>query len=143
MPSTLPDRLYRAMTVRVVHLNCVLVDIDLRFGVRLRKNLLIEGIDCAAVSPGLRSDATHCLVKLVGGRDLLVQTDDEATDGFLKSRVFLCDTMARPPDGTLAVPPGMAELRVDLALMWAWVAAQSYNPRAVAWCFGRDAKMES
>jgi hypothetical protein len=140
MPSTLPSRLYRAMTVRVVHLNCILADIDVGFGVITRKNLLVDGVDCAAVPQAMRSDAMHCMVMLVGGRELLIHTDCAALDGFLKSQVYLSDDAPRAPKGTMSVPPGMGEPHLDIGLMWNWVADQRFNPRTVAWCFGRAAK---
>lgn len=125
----LPSRLYPAHTIRVTTWNTVLVNLYLGFGVTVQKSLLVEGLDIAALPPGRRSEATHCLVLVVGGRDLLVHTDDTTLDGHLKARVYLADPAPQAPDGTLAVPYGLDEVRMEVGLMWQWIARGGFDPR--------------
>lgn len=131
MPMTLPTRLYQARTVQVLNLNCVLVSLSLNFGISLQKNLVIEGIDGHSVPQHLRSDAKHCLVCIVGGRDLLVHTDASTLDGFLKARVFLEEAAEGMPDGTLAVPYDTDQPRLEVGLMWRWAESRRFDPREV------------
>lgn len=130
--TKLPTRLYQAHTNRVLNLNCVQVALDLNFGVTLQKNIIVEGIDGHAVPAAKRSDAMHCLVLLVGGRDLILHTDDSTIDGFLKSRVFLEAAAPAAPDGTLAVPYGLSEPRMEVGLAWAWAARGGFDHRGLA-----------
>ena len=131
---SMPTRLYRARTVRIINLNCVMVYLDLGFGISLQKNLVVEGIDGSVVPPSQRPAATHCLVIIAGGRDLLVHTDDTTLDGFLKARVYLAAETPAAPEGTLAMPYGIDLPRMEVGLMWQWVARHGFDPRAVGRC---------
>ncbi len=132
MPTNLPTKLYQARTVRVMNLNCVLVDLSLNFGVTISKNIVVEGIDGHAVPQARRHDAMHCLVLIVGGRDLLLHTDDSTLDGYLKSRVYLDGTAPSYPDGTVAVPYGLDEPRIEVGLLWSWAQRNNFDPRALS-----------
>jgi hypothetical protein len=114
----------------VVNLNCLEVAVSLNFGVQVCKNVVMEGVDPRAIPNAMRSDAQHCLVLLVGGKDLLVQTDDATLDGHLKARVFL-DT----PDQDLAwaagFPDGLDRRYPEVATLYAWAGEQGYDPAAV------------
>lgn len=124
----LPSRIYEARTVRVLALNRVLVDLSLGFGVRIQRSITIEGVDSSVPSAHYKN-ASHCLVIVLGGRDLLVHTDDTTLDGHLKGRVYIADPASEAPDGTLAVPYGLDDPRMEVGLMWKWLERTGFDPR--------------
>jgi hypothetical protein len=124
----LPTRLYEARTIRVLALNRILVDLSLGFGVRIQRSLQVEGIESSVPSAQYQS-ALHCLVIVLGARDLLVHTDDTMIDGHLKARVYLASPAENAPDGTVALPYGMDEPRMEIGLMWQWLQRTGFDPR--------------
>lgn len=124
----LPSRIYEARTIRVLALNRVLVDLSLGFGVHIQRSIVIEGVASSLPSTHYKN-ANHCLVIVLGGRDLLVHTDDTLIDGCLKGRVYIADPAPSAPDGTLAVPYGLDDPRMEVGLMWQWLEKTGFDPR--------------
>lgn len=82
LPTHLPPRFHRARVLCTLDVHVVDVLLDMTLGVHLRKRIRVEGVDAKLVPAHLRREATHCLVWLVGGRDILVQLNDSTTEHF-------------------------------------------------------------
>ncbi len=128
METQLPSRIYRARATKVANLGLLEVDLNLGFGVRVGKNLILEGVDAKTIPQARRSDAMHCLVMIAGGRKLLVHTEDDTTrDGFIRARVYL-DAVPRGmlPAG-MCQPHGMEETKVEVSLLFGWAATTGFD----------------
>lgn len=132
MSTKLPSRIYSGRTTRVLNLNCLEVDMALAFGVRVAKNLVLEGVDSHSVPPARRSEANHCLVIIAGGRDLLIHTDDDTTrDGFIKARVYLDAPLLGAMPAGVCQPYGIDEERVEVSLLYGWAASVGFDAARV------------
>jgi hypothetical protein len=106
--------------------NCVEVDIDLGFGISVKKTVVLEGIDRADIPKTLVSKAKHCLVVLLGGKNILIHIDDEQKDGHLYGRVFLDQKVFGDPEG-LIKPFGLDEPRLEVSTFYAWLKDQGFD----------------
>jgi hypothetical protein len=122
----LPTRVYAAKTLRVVGVTELLVDVDLGYGVNVRRRLFVEGFDTVRVSVADHDRAVRCLALLLGGRRLLVQTSSFDPDANARVRVFLAE---RTDSGASwsAVPHGMAGHYIDVGEFFRWLASRGFN----------------
>lgn len=126
MPTQLPSRLYNAHVHKVLSPNCVDVEIDLNFGITLNKNIVLEGVDTRTLSDAARRAATHCLVLIVGGRDIIIHTDDSLIDGHLKARVFLDVSGCDLPIG-MYTPFGLIDAFPEVSTIYTWAAENAFD----------------
>lgn len=128
--TRLPTRLLRGRTIRVASLNSIEVELQLGFGVSIRKAVRLEGIDESSVPQHCASEAKHCLVVLLGGKHLLVHTDAHRQARTLVGRVYLDERVYGDPVG-METPFGMDEFRLDVSVFYDWLRSQAYDIRMV------------
>jgi hypothetical protein len=122
----LPSTVYRGKVVRVQSINCIEINLDLRFGVHIDKNVVLEGIEAKDINPKLRSQAMHCLILLVGGKKVIVHADDSQRDGYIVGRVFLQDRVTEAPVPLLR-PYGMDTPMLEVTSFYRWMASRDFN----------------
>ena len=130
MSVRLPSRLHHARVVRVRSLNCLEVDLDLGFGISVMKRIVLEGVDYRGIPKALRSDAKHCLVVLLGGKRVVVHTDQSKQDGFILGRVYLDERVYGKPEG-LTVPFGLTEPMLEVGAFYTWLAGKEFDVHLV------------
>lgn len=118
MDST--TRLYHGRTIRVCSTDCIEADIDLGFGSHVHRRVLIEGLDRKAVQERMRSKAKHCLVVLLGGKRLVLQTAEPKVEGMTLCRVFLDEQVYGEPEG-MCIPFGMRSEMLEVGTFMSWV----------------------
>lgn len=132
------SRTFRARTVRVHSPNRIEVDLDLDFGSRLKRTFLIEGLVLNDVPEALRQDAKHCLVVLVGGKNLVVRPNPRERDRWhrisdLHARVYLRDVDVHgEPVGY--VPGGVPESSgpvLEVGPYMSWLQSQGFDVERV------------
>lgn len=125
----LPTRVVPARTIRVQHLNCVEVRLQLDFGVQLDRKIIIESIDQHAVPHKLRHKAKKAMVVLVGGKHLFVHTADATTqDGYIKGRIFLNEKVYMPPKGTMLTPFGFDDRELlEIGTFFNWLQEREFD----------------
>ncbi len=126
MQTKLPSRLYNARTHRVIHPSCIEVELSLNFGITVSKNVMLEGGDTRKLDPEQHKKANHCLVLIVGGRNLLLHTDDSLIDGHLHARVYLDAQGATLPFG-MYPPYGLSEDYPEVGALYAWAVGIGYD----------------
>lgn len=126
----LPTCLFRGHTVRVKSLDSIEVELQLGFGVSIRKAVRLEGIEAADIPGRLASDAKHCLVVLLGGKKVLVHTDEHRRGRFLVGRVYLDERTYGDPVG-MATPFGLDVTRLDVSTFYDWLRKRSYDIKLV------------
>jgi len=130
---TLASRAFRARTVRVQTANRIEVNLDLDFGLRLTKTFLLEGFSLQDVPEEKRSDAKHCLVILVGGKNLGVRPDPSAREKWhsladLRARVYLRERVFESPVGF--VESGVEEANgpvLEISPYMRWLAERGFD----------------
>ncbi|KKL74226.1 hypothetical protein LCGC14_2067010 [marine sediment metagenome] len=137
-----PAALFRGRTVRVHSLNCVEVELQLGFGVSIKKLVLLEGIEQKDIPRSSRSEAKHCLVVLVGGKKVLVQADAQRKDNYVVGRVFLDEKVYGDPEGMMT-PHGMDKALLEISTFYAWLATQKYDIQEVKAVLNGDGKVQA
>lgn len=133
MATQLPPRLYRAKTIRVHSLRCVEVAVDLTMGVSVRKNIILEGLSGKEEQNGKRSKAMHCLVVLLGGKNLIIHADGSENPRGILGRVYL-DCVLKgsvPCPDALQVPYGLSDPMLEVGLFHRWLETVDYDVDAV------------
>jgi len=124
MPK-LPPRLFAAQTVRVVEPNRLLAEIELNFGVKIRRTLQLEGIPDTFAVRSWRAKAIHALVVLAGGKKLVVHVDDAESEPLI-GRVYLDERVHGRPAG-LECPYGLDVEMLDLSTYLLWLKDQQFD----------------
>ena len=124
MDIVLPYRLYPARTVRVQAPDSIEVDLDLGYGTHAHRSLLIAGIDRKVIPAELRDAAYHAAVITLGGKQLLVHTEDFLMNGAFIARVFANFPIKGSVETTLV--PGTTERRVEIAHFFKWLTTVDY-----------------
>lgn len=123
----LPPRLHHARTIRVHSFNCIEVDLELDYGVSIRKKIVLEGIQQTDVPRHLREAARHALIVLVGGKRLIIHVDSgKMSDGFIPGRVYLAEKVYDVPDG-MATPYGLEDELLEVSLFYRWLVSRDFN----------------
>lgn len=130
----LPPRLHHARTVRVQSFNCIEVDLELDYGVSIRKRIVLEGVQRSLVPEYRRKAATHALIVLVGGKNLIVhvETDNagKMTDGYIPGRVYLAEKVHGDPEG-MVIPYGLEDELLEVSLFYLWLMKHDFDMRLV------------
>jgi hypothetical protein len=111
-------------------LNVLEVELQLGFGVSIRKAVRLEGIEERDIPRRNASDAKHCLVVLLGGKRLLVHTDAHREGRTLVGRVYLDERVYGEPVG-MTIPFGLDESRLDVSTFYDWLRAHGYDINVV------------
>jgi hypothetical protein len=140
MQIELPSRLIRARTVRVERLNCVDVNLDLDFGVQVKKRITLEGVMPKTVDTHKRDAAMHCMVVLLGGKNLLVHVPDgvDKRDGYIMGRVYLCDKVYGNPPG-LRCPFGLDTELLEVGEFFQYLNENGFNEEVLKRVLQRNA----
>jgi len=119
------SRVYRGRTLKVVTINCMDVQLDLGLGVNVQKRVVIEGVGKHALSRiphHLRQAAMHCMIVLLGGKNLLVQVANvSTTDGCIICRVFI-DAPIYVDNPALVIPKGFETPRLEVGKFYNWLS---------------------
>jgi hypothetical protein len=100
-------------------------DVDLGFGVRLRKHIRIRRREAHYDYTGKGSEANHCLVVLVGGKDVILRDARE------EARWVVADVYVTYPTSMIALAdlPDMTGQFVDVYAAMKWAAMQGWEAR--------------
>ncbi len=102
MPIELPPPSLRGRIDYIHPPNVIRVDLDVGFGVTIRRDLRLEGVQKNFVPLSKVNEAKHCLVVMLGGSRVIVQVQD--TDSELPiARVFLAEKFNGAPPGVTEV----------------------------------------
>lgn len=137
MDIALPSVIYRGRVLRVHSTNCIEVSLDLRFGVHIDRNVLLEGVAAESIPPGLREDAMYCLILMLAKRAVLVHTDDSQRDGFVKGRIFIAEEVKCCPVPLLK-PYGVAVEMVEVSSFYQWLGGKNYDYTYAAKLYGNN-----
>ncbi len=121
-------RLYQGRTAKIQTANVIDVDLDLTLGVMLRRSITVEGVTAATVR-GQWREATHCMVLLAGGREVLVYTDERNRGGAAIGRVYVPGIAPTNSPVPLEKPPGIDVACVEVSSWIRWVADFGFDDR--------------
>ena len=123
----LPPRSHHARTIRVHSFNCIEVDLELDYGVYIRKRIVLEGVQQSNVPKHLRIAAKHALIVLVGGKKLVIHVDSsKMSDGFIPGRVYLAERVYGEPEG-MVIPHGLETELLEVSLFYMWLVERDFN----------------
>lgn len=127
------SRTFRARTIRVQTANRIEVDLDLDFGLRSKRNFLVDGLTLVDIPEDLRPDAKHCLVILVGGKNLVVRPDSRVRDKWhgiadLRAQVYLRGAVFGDPVGYISggVPESSGPV-LEVGPYMRWLQTHDFN----------------
>lgn len=97
----LARQLYKAKVLHVDSLNSLSIDIDTGIdGVHIKRTVVLEGVFARDIPVPKQRDAMHCLVVLVGGKNIAVRLGEKyRADGAVIARVFLPQKVHGSPPG--------------------------------------------
>jgi len=124
--QTLPPRLFLGRTAWIHTPSCIEVELELGFGVVIRRPMLLEGVSAQDIPARLRSEAKHCLVTLLGGKRVVVQTDPEQRGPNLVGRIFLNEKVKGTPQGMM-IPYGFESPLLEVSTFYCWLATTGYD----------------
>lgn len=137
----LPSRVYPAKTRTVKTLDCVEVDIDLGFQTSVRRRVAIEGVDRMSIPAAIADAAFHCMIILLGGRDLYVQTDDfSAINQAVRARVFVDDPDVPAATPGMLKPMGFPAPLLEVGTFWRHLSENDFRVGVVHDAFNRKGK---
>jgi len=132
MPTKLPSRVFNARTVRVHTVGRVEVELKLGFGVVSTKHVLLEGFNPRRIPMKHRNNAQHCLIVLLGGKNLLAHISDaDNLDGHVPARIFVDDRSIDLSAEYTAVPYGLVEPYLEVTKFMECLATVDYDVNAV------------
>jgi len=124
-----PTRIYSGRMKRVNGLASIIVELELGFEIKATKTVIVEGVSSVDVPPRLRSDASHCLVVLLGGKEVFVQiagdSDGEQNSAIL-GRVFLARKVFADPEGMM-IPHGLSTPLLEIGTFFQSLKERSYD----------------
>ena len=123
-------RLYPGKVFRIRSVNCIEVDLDLGFGVSLRKPIVLEGVERGDVPSYFVRRAKHCLIVLLGGKRVYVYLDSDHNEGHAFGRVFLDQPVHGDPVG-LMKPDGLDRPLLEISTFYTWLRSTDYDIEAV------------
>lgn len=139
MNVVLPSVVFRGEVKRVHSINAVDVILDLRLGVHIEKRIVLEGIEPGSILPQHRNNAMKCLIRLLGGKSVLVHTDDSQRDGYILGRIFLTDKIENPPV-PLRRPYDMDVELLEVSSFYSWLASKNFDLNQLS--FALDGKVK-
>lgn len=113
-------------TVRIHSVGRIEVEIDLGLGVRKQHIFALEDFQPKSVPDALRSQATHCLVVLIGGKKLLVQPEHLRPDA-KRARLFLAERIYGSPVGIVQHAPGFDRPILDVSVFMGWLSGADFD----------------
>jgi len=129
--QTLPPHLLSGRTAWVHNPSCVEFDLDVGFGITVRRSVVIEGLSARDIPEKFRNEAKHCLVTLLGGKRVLVLASiNGKTDPYILGRVYLNEKVYGEPVGYVQ-PPGLDARLLEIGLFCSWLAAEKYDIQKV------------
>jgi hypothetical protein len=127
MPTPLPSQLYHARCVRVHSPQRVEVALRLGFGVTANKSILLEGVNRKDYTQAQWGELQHVLIVLLGGKHLLVHTDNtDSLDGHVPARVYL-DEMVSIDQAYMGVPFTLTEPRLEVTKLVHWLKGKGFD----------------
>ncbi|OPZ66145.1 MAG: hypothetical protein BWY85_00081 [Firmicutes bacterium ADurb.Bin506] len=118
-------RTLSASVIRVHGCEGFEADLDLGFGVHLRKHVRIRRRDSHYDFSGKGSEANHCLVVLIGGKDVILRDPRE------EARWISADVYVTYPTSMIALSalPEHPGQYVDVHEAMRWAASQGWEAR--------------
>lgn len=130
MDLRLPIRVYQGRVERITGPNCLDVRLEIGFRVTIVRKLILEALDGSSLAIEARKRATHCLVVIAGGKDVLGIVDDTGMDGHLRARLYL---PVAPPEGHpgSATPAWAGSPLTDIGECLRWASRYNFDPTEV------------
>lgn len=97
MDIALSSRPFIANVIRVDSPVSIEASLDLGFGITVLRKIILETVSISDIPEGCRDRAFHCLIVLLGGKQVLAKVDDKRRDGVLVGRVYLTQQLRQPP----------------------------------------------
>ena len=119
-------RLFPAKTARIHTPDCIEAKIDLGFGITVDRRILVDGIYGKGSKLLGYDEAKHCMIVLIGGKKLLIETLDPPVHGPVRARVFLDEQINERAVG-MSKPHGLDSPRLELSAFWAWLASRDFS----------------
>jgi hypothetical protein len=110
--------------------NSLDVRLEIGFRVTIVRKLLLEAIDGVSLSAEMRKRASHCLVVIAGGKDIIGLVDDTGMDGHIRARLYLPVTPAATHPGA-ATPAWSALPLTDVGECLRWASQHDFDAAAV------------
>ena len=124
--TDLPPRLHRAKTIKVLWPHCIEADIELDFGVHVRRVVHLEGLDAQTVPSSLVSRAKHALVVLIGGKNLIINTEPTLNGSKVVGRLYLDVPVYGNPPG-MTIPPGLDQEMLEVSEFFLSLRKNGFN----------------
>lgn len=123
-------KLKAGRVVRVHSVNRVEVAVDLGFDVFVNRVFVLEDLRVNDIPADKRRQAVHCLVVLVGGKNVYVQP--ESMSGTAKmARLYLAEKVFGSPVGLVQHIPGLARPLLDVSTFMGWLGGCGFELREV------------
>lgn len=106
-------RTFNAKTIHIREIDLVEVDLSLGFGISVRREINVEGVNPNMVPRKDFEAANRCMIILLGGKNLIVQADDSSSDRVVMGRVFLDEDVYGATD-SLLTPFGTNKKRLEV-----------------------------
>jgi hypothetical protein len=121
------ERLKRAKVHKIHSVNRVEVILDLGFGVQKRHVFKLEGVNPRRdIPPNKRTPATNCLVRLLGGKRVLVQPESESPDASV-ARIYFMEKIYGNPIGMVQHVPSIDRPILDVTLFLLSLAPRGFQ----------------
>lgn len=119
---------YTGRVQRIVDANTLDVLLDLGLGVHVRRQVRVAGV---FVSGSPDKQASHCLVILAGGKEVVCAVYREEPDAMLLARVFAPEHVPTDPPIDLVTIAEHPRPVVDVGAWMSWSAAHGFDPKAL------------
>lgn len=119
-------RLYQSRIHRVPTYSSVIAHMDLGFGVFVQKEITVEGVTSTMVKDQWK-EATHCLVVLCGGKDVLLYVD--GSEKRYVGRIYVPEWVPASPAIPLSTPPGFKDGMVEVGSWMSWARDHGFDAK--------------
>lgn len=131
-PQTATTRLFAARTQRVQSVRRIEALVDLDFAVQIRRTFLLDALQLPPLDEAMIARAKHCLVVLIGGKQLLVRPDPNTRWNWhlmpeILARVFLNERVFGRPVGYIELMPEAQGPVLEVAPYMNWLASQRFD----------------
>lgn len=133
IPAT---RLFHGRTVRILGMTTLEVAFDLDFGVTLSRSVALMNTSRYEDSPELRRRAEHCLIVLLGGKQVLVAPDmtfrtEWGRTDYLRCQVYYTGRVTGTPLGLVEHMPGTDGPVLEVGPYMTYLQTCNYDVAAV------------
>ena len=117
-------RLHNAKTVRIVDPMVIEAELELGFGIKVVRQVRLEGLDQRVIPASLKNAAMHALVVLIGGKKIVVQASPDGIETVVVGRVYLEKVSGDPPG--MSCPPGASAPMLEISEFMRWLSDKKF-----------------